>query len=228
MNNTPLIFENAHFIVANKPAGVNFHDEGNINSGFFNQIKTTCNFANLYPVHRLDKMTSGLIIFAKTREATQRFNQLFSEHDIEKYYLAISHQKPTKKQGWIKGDMEKSRRSSYKLLRTMKHPAISQFFSYSLGQGTRLFLVKPLTGKTHQIRVALKSIGSSIVGDAIYNPSDKADRGYLHAYALNFEFAGEQHQFTLLPQEGELYQSEACVKQLAAISKPWDLKWPKG
>jgi len=225
------ITEHPDFIVVDKDAGVNFHDEGDIGSGLFSQVKNQLKSATpeveLYPVHRLDKMTSGLVIFAKTLACAQTFGQLFQEHDIEKYYLAVSDKKPTKKQGLIKGDMAKSRRGMFKLLRTMENPAVTQFFSYSIPNKQRLYLLKPHSGKTHQLRVALASIGSPIVGDPLYYSTSQADRGYLHAYALKFTYSGESFEFTSLPSSGVHYLNKAVDEQLAAIKKPWQLNWPR-
>ena len=85
------IAEHHDFIVVDKEAGVNFHDEGDIGSGLFSlvkkQLKSQSNNAELFPVHRLDKMTSGLVIFAKTLACAQTFGQLFNDHDIEKLSL---------------------------------------------------------------------------------------------------------------------------------------------
>ncbi|NQY49816.1 MAG: TIGR01621 family pseudouridine synthase [Colwellia sp.] len=225
------ITEHHDFIVVDKEPGVNFHDEGNIGSGLFSlvkqQIQSHNKNAELYPVHRLDKMTSGLVIFAKNLACAQTFGQLFNDHDIEKYYLAIADKKPSKKQGLIKGDMDKSRRGMFKLLRTMENPAITQFFSYSIANKQRLYLLKPHSGKTHQLRVALASIGAPIVGDPLYYSTSPADRGYLHAYALKFTYLGEKFEFTSLPTKGEYYLNEALNEQLAAIKKPWQLNWPR-
>ena len=225
------ITEHHDFIVVDKEPGVNFHDEGKIGSGLFSlvkqQIQSHNKNAELYPVHRLDKMTSGLVIFAKNLTCAQTFGQLFNDHDIEKYYLAIADKKPSKKQGLIKGDMDKSRRGMFKLLRTMENPAITQFFSYSIANKQRLYLLKPHSGKTHQLRVALASIGAPIVGDPLYYSTSPADRGYLHAYALKFTYLGEKFEFTSLPTKGEYYLNEALNEQLAAIKKPWQLNWPR-
>ena len=225
------ITEHHDFIVVDKEPGVNFHDEGNIGSGLFSlvkqQIQSHNKNAELYPVHRLDKMTSGLVIFAKNLACAQTFGQLFNDHDIEKYYIAIADKKPSKKQGLIKGDMDKSRRGMFKLLRTMENPAITQFFSYSIANKQRLYLLKPHSGKTHQLRVALASIGAPIVGDPLYYSTSPADRGYLHAYALKFTYLGEKFEFTSLPTKGEYYLNEALNEQLAAIKKPWQLNWPR-
>ncbi|WP_076416987.1 TIGR01621 family pseudouridine synthase [Colwellia sp. UCD-KL20] len=228
-----IIDEQPDFIVVNKPANTNFHDEGEIGSGFFNEVKQSLkSTSELYPVHRLDKMTSGLLIFAKNSETAKAFQQLFEQHNIQKYYLALSDKKPKKKQGLIKGDMAKSRRSAWKLLRSQENPAISQFMSFSIGRGIRLYLVKPHSGKTHQIRVALSSIGSPIIGDAVYGGSNATnkpmfDRGYLHAYALQFTLNNIQYEYIQAPSSGEIFLSAEFSEQLKQIELPWLLPWPK-
>jgi tRNA pseudouridine32 synthase/23S rRNA pseudouridine746 synthase len=225
------ITEHPDFIIVDKAAGVNFHDEGDIGSGLFSQVKkqlkNACPDTELYPVHRLDKMTSGLVIFAKTLACAQTFGQLFKDHDVEKYYLAISDKKPTKKQGLIKGDMTKSRRGMFKLLRTMENPAVTQFFSYSIPNKQRLYLLKPHSGKTHQLRVALTSIGAPIVGDPLYYSTSQADRGYLHAYALKFTYLTESFEFTCLPTNGKYYLTTEIIEQFFSLKKPWLLNWPR-
>lgn len=225
------IAEHHDFIVVDKEADVNFHDEGDLGSGLFSLVKKQLRSQNinaeLYPVHRLDKMTSGLVIFAKTLACAQSFGQLFNDHDIEKYYLAIGDKKPSKKQGLIKGDMAKSRRGMFKLLRTIENPAITQFFSFSIPNKRRLYLLKPHSGKTHQLRVALASIGAPIVGDPLYYTTSQADRGYLHAFALKFNYLGECFEFISLPSKGELYLNTEVIEQLSAIKKPWQLNWPR-
>jgi len=240
-----IITQTDDFVIVSKSAGVNFHDEGELGSGLFSQIKAHLAdsalkytpISKLYPVHRLDKMTSGLIIFATNLTSAQIFAELFKKHQIEKYYIAISDKKPTKKQGLIKGDMVKSRRGMYKLLRSMENPAITQFFSYPLGDGKRLYLLKPHSGKTHQLRVALASIGAPIIGDPLYyanslkNASNAkkslaTDRGYLHAYALRFEFFGKGYEFIEPSNKGDFYLTANMKQQLIKIKNPWALNWP--
>lgn len=229
------IAEHHDFIVVDKEAGVNFHDEGDIGSGLFSRVKSQVKKqiqgqdknVELYPVHRLDKMTSGLVIFAKTLTCAQTLGQLFNDHEIEKYYLAIADKKPSKKQGLIKGDMSKSRRGMFKLLRSMDNPAITQFFSFSIANKQRLYLLKPHSGKTHQLRVALASIGAPIVGDPLYYSTSKADRGYLHAFALRFNYLDESFEFKSMPSSGEYFLTEQINVQLSALKKPWQLNWPR-
>jgi tRNA pseudouridine32 synthase/23S rRNA pseudouridine746 synthase len=218
-----IFFENSDFLIAQKPAGVNFHSENE--AGFVVQTSEQMGFP-LYPVHRLDKMTSGLVIFAKSSAVASQFGAMFENRNVEKYYLAISMRKPKKKQGWVKGDMASARRGDYKLLTTMENPAITQFISCALRTHERFFLIKPHTGKTHQIRVALKSLGSPCAGDERYAQADEArkeDRGYLHAYALRFHLNDEEFSFVLPPNEGERFVSYECAIQLNVWSQPWEL-----
>jgi len=223
MQTIALLFENDDFLLVDKPAGLNFHSEDE--AGLVVLVKEQCNLDELYPLHRLDKMTSGLVLFGKTKESAQIFGKMFESREVEKYYLAISLRKPKKKQGWIKGDMQSARRGSWMFAKTNDNPAVTQFHSTALREGERGFLVKPHTGKTHQIRVALKSIGSPIAGDIRYAQSDdakKEDRGYLHAYALRFEYKGETYSFVQPPKEGERFLSENFH---AIVSKEWKNPW---
>jgi len=223
MQTITLLYENDDFILVDKPAGLNFHSEED--AGLVVVVKEQLSLDELYPLHRLDKMTSGLVLFAKTKEAAQIFGKMFESRKIEKYYLAISLRKPKKKQGWIKGDMKSARRGSWMFAKTNDNPAITQFHSTALREGERGFLVKPHTGKTHQIRVALKSIGSPIAGDIRYAQSDDAKkeaRGYLHAYALRFEYKGDTYSFVQPPKDGERFLTPTFH---AIVQKQWLRPW---
>lgn len=222
-----IIFEHPDFIIFEKPPGLSFHSEDG--PGFVvkaeEQLQT-----KLFSVHRLDKVTSGLIILAKNKSAAAKFTQLFTENSqnekqIEKFYIALSDQKPKKKQGWIKGDMVKARRGAFKLLNTKENPAITRFYSQSVIPGIRAFLLKPYTGKTHQLRVALKSLGSPIIGDSLYASQNKSDRVYLHAFALKFNWFDEVIQVINWPKQGDSYQISEFEALKSQWSEPWNLDW---
>ena len=222
-----LVSENEHFVVINKQPGINFHSE----DGEFGVVVAVEKFLNikLYSVHRLDKMTSGLLLLAKSSQVANGLSELFKAQQVQKYYLAIADKKPKKTQGLIKGGMDKSRRSMWKLTRNQDNLAITQFFSYALGEGKRLFIVKPKTGKTHQIRVALQSVGSAICGDPIYatETAHQYDRGYLHAYQIQFNYLGQDHQFSVMPESGVEFLSDACQQKLLELGNCDCLHWPK-
>lgn len=137
-------------------------------------------------------------------------------YDIQyRYYVAISDRKPKKKMGRIRGDILKSRRGSYKLARSMDNPAMTAFVSSKLvvtesEAPVYSFLLKPSTGKTHQIRVSMKSIGSAILGDSRYGTrAHSPERGYLHAAAIRFRLHGEDINIICAPEEGDIFTSAA-------------------
>lgn len=219
----PIVFQNKDFVVIDKPADTGVHSEES--AGLVVQLKQQLNASDLYPVHRLDKMTSGLMLFALNKPTAQAFQKAFENHEVEKYYLAISDQKPKKKQGWVKGDMLPARRGSWKLAKSMQNPARTQFISTLIQPCERLFLLKPLSGKTHQIRVAMKSLSAPICGDRRYALADLAkleDRGYLHAYAIRFELFAQRFEFVCMPNTGKRFVTQACKQALQAWSKPWE------
>jgi 23S rRNA pseudouridine1911/1915/1917 synthase len=151
-------------------------------------------------VHRLDKDTSGVMVVARTKEAFDYLKALFQKHAVRKTYLAIVQGAPRKAEGVIdrpigirNGTLKRSVRSSrmqkeavtaYRVLKTWSAPgADGRDSTFSLLE------VRPETGRTHQIRVHLASVGHSVVGDPLYGPRKQppwADRLMLHAAALEF------------------------------------------
>jgi len=202
-----VIHRQKDFIVIDKSPGVSVHkDQAEL--GLLQTIQQELELDKLYLVHRLDKMTSGLLLLALNQKAASDLSALFAQRLVDKSYLALSDKKPSKKQGLIKGDMVTTRGGSWRLSQSKSNPAITRFYSTSCGQGKRLFLLNPLTGKTHQLRVALKSIGSPIIGDHRYHNKTQAqchDRGYLHAWQLAFEYAGQKHCYESKPSYGALF-----------------------
>ncbi|PKF50840.1 TIGR01621 family pseudouridine synthase [Enterovibrio nigricans] len=215
-----LVYQNDDFLVINKHPGVSVHKDDN-EQALLTEVANATGDKQLYLIHRLDKMTSGLLLLGRHQQAASSLSSLFAERTVQKFYLALSAKKPSKKQGTISGDMAKSRRAMWKLLSSKTNPATTQFFSTSGGEGKRLFLCKPYTGKTHQIRVALKSVGSTILGDDIYG-GEAADRGYLHAYSLSFTHTGKHYQFVEPPVLGDMWPELPNDWQA-----PWLLNWPK-
>lgn len=197
LDKNSLIFQNDDFLVVYKSEGQEFHGE----CGIVTQARKL--FGHCLGVHRLDRDTSGLLLLAKNKETQSELSRLFSEKLVQKTYIAISDKKPKKKQGLIKGDMAKSRNGSYKLTRTSENPSITRFRSYGLAD-TRLSILRPATGKTHQLRVVMKSLASPIIGDKRYGGSE-SDRMYLHAYSIEFKYKNQTFIFEELPRSGDLF-----------------------
>lgn len=217
------------FIVINKHPGVDVHREGEV-AGITEIVAEALGVDALYLVHRLDKVTSGIMLLATDAESCEALARLFREKTIQKYYLALSDSKPKKKQGRIVGDMVRSRRSSWKLLKTRDNPAVTRFFSVSVAPGVRAFLLKPETGKTHQLRVALKSLGAPIAGDPVYEDIRMAalqDRTYLHAFCIRFNLCNEVYQYSVLPDQGQRFCAEAFRQAIQPWSDPEKLNWPE-
>ena len=209
-----IVYQTDDFIIIYKPCGLSVHkDQSEI--GLTTLVAKQLGMPQVWLVHRLDKVTSGLLILALNAESAAEFFRLFSEHNIQKIYLALSNQKPKKKQGLIVGDMQKARNGAWKLCQSKENPAITRFESVSCEPNLRLFILKPQTGKTHQLRVAMKSLGSPILGDALYGKNtEKIDRTYLHAARLQFEFKGQAFDVFTPPKEGEWWHRENVQSQI--------------
>ncbi|PIS01810.1 MAG: RluA family pseudouridine synthase [Chlamydiae bacterium CG10_big_fil_rev_8_21_14_0_10_35_9] len=198
--NIPLniLFEDEHIIAINKPASMVTHPAvGNRTKTFVNALLYHC--SNLAPsedplrpgiVHRLDKDTTGVLIAAKTVRAHQALISQFSNRKIEKQYLAIclNHLENQKVDAPIARHPVK--RKEMAVVENGKQ-AITCFQTIAFQNDLSLVLAKPVTGRTHQIRVHLKHINHPILGDATYG-SAKANKKYhverqlLHAYKLQF------------------------------------------
>ena len=187
-----IVHQTSGLLFIDKPPGLSFHASAEGDPGVLPLLREQIDDERLYSVHRLDRVTSGLLMIARSAEAASAVGTLLREHRIHKYYVALSARKPKKKMGSIVGDMERSRRGSWKLLRSTERPAATSFITQSVADGSddaalRAFLLKPRTGRTHQLRVAMKALGSPILGDGLYAAAADAaqeERAYLHASAL--------------------------------------------
>lgn len=211
-----VIEDNASFMVVYKPEGfVTFGQDAS--PSLLEHLQRQCSNSALYPIHRLDKDTSGLVLIAKTALANKALSTAFLHKHVKKHYVAICEGKPQKKQGKIVGDMVKSRKGSWKLLHTRSNPATTEFNSYSIAPKLRLYHLRPLTGKTHQLRVALKALSVPILGDERYGAVDahtsiNADRMYLHALRLIFNYEGQVYDIRCLPKTGKHFLTEQTIK----------------
>ncbi len=225
------------FIVVDKAPGVPCQREGNVPSilDYVSEAMGT----KVYLVHRLDRMTSGLLLLATSTTMNSILSGMFRRSEVEKYYLALSVHRPSKKQGAIIGDMKSARDGSWMLAKTTDNPAITQFFSVATPQGLRLFVLKPGTGKTHQLRVALRSLGAPILGDSRYcNKAtlesdaarlglDQLDRGYLHAYGLRFRMGATEHHYMCMPRHGQIFLQADVQALIANMGVVHEKNWPE-
>ena len=211
-----VVYQHSDFIIINKPEGISVHKDQE-EQGLTELVAKQLNMPQVWLVHRLDKVTSGLLILALNAESAAEFSRLFSEHKIHKTYLALS------KQDLIIGDMKKARDGAWKLCQTKDNPAITRFVSVSCEPNLRLFILKPQTGKTHQLRVAMKSLGSPILGDGLYaKNTEEIDRTYLHAAQLEFDYLNDFISVTCLPSQGQFWIKSSVFEQIKAyLAKPF-------
>lgn len=199
-------YEDKNILAINKPAGILVHHNANSKSAGENTLADWL-LAN-YPevkgvgdsaerpgiVHRLDKETSGLMLIAKNQKTFDYLKSLFQSHQIKKTYLAWVWGEPKEKKGIIDnpiglkagtvkhtihgGKMIKPAITFFRIIKTEETP-----------EGKISFLeVMPKTGRTHQIRVHLKSIGNPVLGDKLYGSKDDGfNRLMLHSYSLEFK-----------------------------------------
>lgn len=199
-----IIYHHPDFIIINKPENISVHRDDQA-VGLCENLAKQLGVPQVWLVHRLDKVTSGLLILALNKATAAYFYQLFENHQIQKTYWALATDKPKKKQGSIVGDMQKSRNGAWKLCHSKENPAVTRFKSSSIEPNLRHFILQPKTGKTHQLRVAMKSLGCPILGDQLYS-GKQADRVYLHAYQLDFDYKREQVSISAPPTSGQFWQ----------------------
>lgn len=199
--------EDEHLIVVDKPArvvtqpGVG-HEHDTLLNGLFarygRELARLGAARDHGLVHRLDRMTSGLIAVARTPEAYDRLRLAFAEREVRKFYYAVCLKAPRDPTGLIKRPLLEqttrvSRYTSTKTSRISKEgkPAATGYRVLAVSKiGTALLEARPLTGRLHQVRVHLASIGAGILGDETYGPTSTAaaaSRLALHAHRLAFD-----------------------------------------
>jgi len=195
-----LVFEDNHLIAVNKKNGVLVQGDETGDKPLSEHVKEYLKkkynkpgnvFAGV--IHRIDRPVSGLVLLAKTSKALERMNKQFADKKTQKTYLLITGTKPNPPSGklihWLTKDSKKNLAKAHKTeVKESKYCELS----YSLVTSSdRYFLieVKPITGRSHQIRCQMASIGCVIKGDLKYGaPRSNADGGIcLHSYKLAFE-----------------------------------------
>lgn len=198
-NNLQVLFEDNHIIIVNKRAGDIVQGDKTGDTPLSDVVKAYLKNkynkpGNVYlgTVHRLDRPTSGIVIFAKTSKALPRLNKLFLSKDIKKTYWAVVKQPPPKPEGtlvhWLKKNQKTNK--SYAFNKEVKDSkkAILHYKTIKKLDNYTLLEINLETGRHHQIRVQLSSIGSPLKGDLKYgfDRSNKDASIHLHARAIAF------------------------------------------
>lgn len=191
----PIIYQDEHVIVVNKPAGILTHAKGELNEEFtvadffarFSKYHADTNRPGI--IHRLDRATSGLIVGALDDATAVYLQKQFSNRTVKKSYLAIVEGVPEQASANIDVPIGRnpSAPSTFRADGNGKS-AQTQYDVVTNNQTRSVVQLKPTTGRTHQLRVHMAYINHPIVGDVIYGTED--ERMYLHAESLELTLPG--------------------------------------
>ena len=196
-----VLYEDEHLIVVNKPYGIKTHpNQPDEDDTMFNHLAAYLN-ARPYVVHRLDKETSGALLFAKNPFVLPILGRLLEEKQIYRRYQAIVHGRLTKDQT-IRQKIGRDRHDRRKRVVDPKNGqmAITHVTVEKINERTTNITCVLETGRTHQIRVHLAHLGFPIVGDPLYQ-NKPAERLMLHASEMHLvhPFTKEKMIFTAKP-----------------------------
>lgn len=199
-----VIYVDDNVIVVNKPAGMLVHAKGGVANELtvadyvrsqFDPDELASNASNnrLGIVHRLDRTTSGVMICARNLATASYLSRQFAERKVKKIYLALVSGLPRHQAARINLPIRRSRQTpAIFVVDGSGKVAITDYTVQKEYPDGRAFLeLRPLTGRTHQLRVHLAYLGCPIVGDAVYGHAHYGDRLMLHAYRLEISIPGQ-------------------------------------
>jgi len=187
MDEIPLIiFEDDHLLVINKPPGISTHSPDNLTTvGLYEWLSNRLEkWKNLGIHQRLDKDTSGVLVFSKTQTAKKALALQFENHLVKKRYLMLSHKFHDNKEILVESDIVKIQ-GQYIAKSLKQNPAKTKFRFITKLNNFYLIEAIPLTGKTHQIRIHASRSGFPVLGDNLYNGMT-FHRLCLHAQSIEF------------------------------------------
>lgn len=225
MDSIPIIFENNDFLVLNKPSGIVVHpydfsteetivdflhekipESFTIENSVTLQDSRTINLGGI--VHKLDRNTSGVLVVAKNKETFTELQSQFRNHTISKKYIALVEGNIKEETLVIDSPLGRNKKD-YKQVANPINPrgelreALTHLHVLQRNEQTTFVELIPKTGRTHQLRAHMNSIGHPIVGDTAYGAKKiPSDRIILHAESLSFVLGGKEYTFTAERPEG--------------------------
>ncbi len=202
------VYESESVLVTDKPAGIVVED-------FAAKVKEESRKLKELPrfglVHRLDKGTSGILLFAKKRQLLDDLQEQFKERKVKKKYICLAWRPLKKKEGRVitamrRGKNDRRKHQSYDPSEKGRR-AISDYKELENFENYSLIEVSPRTGRRHQIRSQFAYLGHPIVGDSLYGFKDQKDpvemnRLFLHSSSLEIRISGNKKRFVSeLPED---------------------------
>ncbi|MDC1476130.1 RNA pseudouridine synthase [Pelagibacteraceae bacterium] len=188
---------NENFVVINKPAGISVQSGTKSRKNIIDILRNLKEFDGFkpYPVHRIDKETTGILIVAKNRSYAQLFTSLFRIRKIHKTYLGLVVGQFEKKKGTFKDLL-----FYYEGKKKTEAKAITHFTVLDSNRNYSLLKLNPETGRKHQLRKQLLMHGHPILGDTKYRITNNRNKSkeflMLHAYKINFSIDGVKYNFS--------------------------------
>ncbi len=217
----PIIYEDEFIVLVNKPVGLPSQPTlDKKRADLFTLLKLQLKSEQVFLHHRLDKDTSGIILFSKSKQANSPLTEMFRNHSFNKIYFCLAKAKEFSAGDWsIENHLVARRKSgaSVKMFRTDSGGdfAKTDFHLIQSNSEANFVEARPLTGRTHQIRVHMLHSGSPILGDSLYGGKDvRVPRLMLHAARLEFKH----------PISEKLLQLEAPLPEdFRTLLKNWQL-----
>jgi 23S rRNA pseudouridine1911/1915/1917 synthase len=187
-----VILKNNQFIIFNKPVGLSVQEDQTGDRALINLAEIYCK-SQLYPVHRIDRPASGLVLFAKNKATAAKLSEQFQQNKVQKKYLAVVGQLPAPPSAELSHYLLKNGKQNKSYVSSQDHSEakLARLHYKHIGSIDRYHLLEValLNGRHHQIRAQLAAIDCPIKGDVKYGFRRKnKDRSiHLHAWQLHFQ-----------------------------------------
>ncbi len=183
-----ILFDNSQLTVCVKPAGISSEESGKNSMPAL--IKERLGLSEIYTVHRLDTVTSGVMVYAKTREAAAALSRQITDGSFVKEYLAVVHGEVSPESDVLEDllfkDSRKNKSFVVKRERKGVKKASLEYRVLEIKNGLSLVRIRLHTGRTHQIRVQFSSRRHPVYGDGKYGASDNIPFIALHSATISF------------------------------------------